>query len=115
MAVSLLSLGALINAGARLAGGLLSRFIDAKWTLLALALLLLAAGSLAPCADGQRRDAAGLCARGIGIGSGLTFFASTILLFSTISAANPIWNFFATVNVISTIGSVGPVFAGTDL
>jgi OFA family oxalate/formate antiporter-like MFS transporter len=109
MAVSLLSLGAFINAGARLAGGLASRLVDAR-TLLSLALLLLAVGLLALCADGGGTMLL-IYAAGIGIGSGLTFFASTILLLDYFGR-KPNLELFAMVNVISTIGSVGPYLAG---
>lgn len=108
-AVSLLSLGAFINGAARLAGGLLSRLIEAK-ALLALALLLLAAGLLALCLGTSPLMLLGYAA-GIGVGSGLTFFASTILLLDYFGR-KPNLELFATVNVISTIGSVGPAFAG---
>ena len=108
-AVSLLSVGALINAGGRLGGGLLSRVIDAK-TLLAVALLLLAGGLLALCAGGSPLMLL-LYVAGLGIGSGLTFFASTILLLDYFGR-KPNLELFATVNVISTVGSVGPAFAG---
>jgi MFS family permease len=50
-------------------------------------------------------------AAGIGIGSGLTFFASTILLLDYFGRG-PNLELFATVNLISTIGSIGPAFAG---
>jgi OFA family oxalate/formate antiporter-like MFS transporter len=108
-AVSLLSLGAFINAGARLGGGLVSRLVSAKW-LLSLALLVLLAGLLALCQSG---NAAMLLvyAAGIGIGSGLTFFASTILLLDYFGR-KPNLELFAAVNLISTVGSVGPAFAG---
>ncbi|MBV9551065.1 MAG: MFS transporter [Alphaproteobacteria bacterium] len=109
VAVSLLSLGALINAGGRLGGGLLSRFVDAK-ILLAVALLLLAIGLLALSA-GSGTAFLLLYAAGIGIGSGLTFFASTILLLDYFGR-KPNLELFATVNLISTVGSVGPAFAG---
>ena len=46
-------------------------------------------------------------AAGIGIGSGLTFFASTILLLDYFGRA-PNLELFSIVNLISTIGSVGP-------
>jgi len=108
-AVSLLSLGALINAGGRLGGGLLSRVMDAK-PLLVLALLLLAGGLLALCVGGGPLMLL-LYAGGIGIGSGLTFFASTILLLDYFGR-KPNLELFATVNLISTVGSVGPAFAG---
>ena len=50
-------------------------------------------------------------AAGIGIGSGLTFFASTILLLDYFGRG-PNLELFSIVNLISTVGSVGPAFAG---
>jgi OFA family oxalate/formate antiporter-like MFS transporter len=108
-AVSLLSLLAFINAGARLGGGLVSRLVSAKW-LLSLALLVLFAGLLALCQGGSATMLL-IYAAGIGIGSGLTFFASTILLLDYFGR-KPNLELFATVNLISTIGSVGPVLTG---
>lgn len=109
IAIGLLSLGALINAGGRLGGGLLSRVMDAK-PLLALALLLLAGGLLALC-FGSGPLMLFAYAAGIGVGSGLTFFASTILLLDYFGR-KPNLELFAAVNLISTVGSVGPAFAG---
>jgi len=109
VAIGLLSLGALINAGGRLGGGLLSRVMDAK-PLLALALLLLAGGLLALC-FGNGPLMLFAYAAGIGIGSGLTFFASTILLLDYFGR-KPNLELFAAVNLISTVGSIGPAFAG---
>ena len=109
MAGSMISIGAFINAGARLAGGLVSRLIRIK-TLLLLALAILVVGIVALClAHGPILML--VYAAGIGIGSGLTFFASTILLLDYFGRA-PNLELFATVNLISTIGSVGPTFAG---
>ncbi|HWC63713.1 MAG TPA: MFS transporter, partial [Rhizomicrobium sp.] len=106
---SMISVGALINAGARLTGGLLSRLAGAK-NLLTLALAILILGLVALC---LARDAPMMLvyAAGIGIGSGLTFFASTILLLDYYGRA-PNLELFAIVNLISTIGSIGPAFAG---
>ena len=50
-------------------------------------------------------------AAGIGIGSGLTFFASTILLLDYFGRG-PNLELFSIVNLISTVGSVGPAFGG---
>jgi MFS family permease len=108
-AIDMLSIGALVNAGARLLGGLVSRFISVK-TLLMIALVILIGGLLALCVA---RDAPMMLvyAAGIGIGSGLTFFASTILLLDYFGRA-PNLELFSIVNLISTLGSVGPAFAG---
>jgi MFS transporter, OFA family, oxalate/formate antiporter len=50
-------------------------------------------------------------AAGIGIGSGLTFFAATILLLDYYGRG-PNLELFSIVNLISTIGSIGPYFGG---
>ena len=106
---SMISVGALINAGARLGGGIVSRFIPVR-RLLVGALLILILGLIALCAA-----SAGplmlVYAAGIGIGSGLTFFASTILLLDYFGR-RPNLELFSIVNVISTVGSVGPAFGG---
>lgn len=109
LAGGMLSTEALINAGARLMGGVIVRWIDAK-LLLILSLASLILGLLALSA------AHGLSlmlvyAVGIGVGYGLTFFASTILLLDYFGRA-PNLELFAAVNLISTIGAGGPAFAG---
>ena len=48
---------------------------------------------------------------GIGVGYGLTFFASTILLLDYFGRG-PNLELFAAVNLISTVGAGGPAFAG---
>jgi MFS family permease len=109
LAGSMISIGAFINAGARLAGGLVSRIVKVK-TLLLLALAVLILGLIALC-FAQGLGLMLVYAAGIGIGSGLTFFASTILLLDYFGRG-PNLELFATVNLISTIGSIGPTFAG---
>jgi MFS transporter, OFA family, oxalate/formate antiporter len=109
LAGAMLSTEALINAGARLLGGVIVRWIDAK-LLLILSLAALIVGLLALSA------AHGLplmlvYAVGIGVGYGLTFFASTILLLDYFGRA-PNLELFAAINLISTIGAGGPAFAG---
>ena len=105
----MMSLEAFLNAGSRLLGGLLTRLIDAR-TLLLLALALMIVGLLALC---MAHDLPLLLiyAAGIGIGYGLTFFASTILLLDYFGRA-PNLELFSAVNLLSTIGAVGPAFAG---
>jgi MFS family permease len=109
VAGSMMSLEALLNAGARLAGGILTRFVSAK-TLLAIALALLAVGLLAL---GVARDVPMMLVyvAGIGIGYGLTFFASTILLLDYFGR-KPNLELFSLVNLISTVGAVAPAWAG---
>jgi OFA family oxalate/formate antiporter-like MFS transporter len=109
MAAGMMSLQALINAGARLAGGILTRFVSAK-TLLAASLGFLVVGLLAL---GAARDVPMMLvyAAGIGIGYGLTFFAASILLLDYFGRG-PYLELFATVNLISTVGAVAPTLAG---
>lgn len=109
MAGSMMSIEALLNAAARLAGGILTRFINAK-ILLAVALGFMIVGLLAL---GVARDVPMMLvyAVGIGIGYGLTFFASTILLLDYFGRA-PNLELFSLVNLISTVGSVAPALAG---
>jgi len=109
MAGNMMSLQALINAGARLAGGILTRFVSAK-TLLAVSLFSLVVGLLAL---GAARDVPMMLvyAACIGIGYGLTFFAASILLLDYFGRG-PYLELFATVNLISTVGAVAPTLAG---
>ena len=109
LAGSMISLGALINAGARLGGGLVSRIIPVR-TLLIASLLILILGLLALSAA-HGGPLMLIYAAGIGVGSGLTFFASTILLLDYFGRG-PNLELFAIVNLISTVGSVGPTFGG---
>src|SRR6185503_10992300 len=105
----LISLWALLNAGARLAGGLLNTIIGAR-PLLAIALGLLALG-MAALALGHSPALLAVYAIGIGVGSGLTFFASTILLLEYFGR-RPNLELFSLINLISTIGSAAPWAAG---
>jgi cyanate permease len=52
-----------------------------------------------------------LYAVGIGVGYGLTFFASTILLLDYFGRG-PNLELFAAINLIATVGAGGPAFAG---
>jgi MFS transporter, OFA family, oxalate/formate antiporter len=109
LAGSMISVGALVNAAARLAGGLVSRFVSVKH-LLMFSLTTLILGLIALCAA---RDTSLMLvyAAGIGIGSGVTFFSATILLLDYYGRG-PNLELFSIVNLISTLGSVGPVLAG---
>jgi OFA family oxalate/formate antiporter-like MFS transporter len=109
VAGGMMSVEALLNAGARLAGGILTRFVSAK-TLLAVSLGCLIMGLLAL---GAARDVPMMLvyAAGIGIGYGLTFFAASILLLDYFGRG-PYLELFAAVNLISTVGAVAPTLAG---
>jgi cyanate permease len=109
VAGSMISVGALVNAAARLGGGLVSRFVSVRQMLmLALVILIIGLGALSLARDMPMML---IYAAAIGIGSGLTFFAATILLLDYYGRG-PNLELFSIVNLISTIGSVGPVFAG---
>ena len=109
VAISMLSVEGLLNSAARLAGGILTRFVGAK-TLLVVALGFLVIGLLAL---GAARDVPMMLvyAAGIGIGYGLTFFAATILLLDYFGRG-PYLELFSTVNLIATTGAVAPTLAG---
>ena len=109
IAISMMSVEGLVNSGARLAGGILTRFVGAK-TLLAVSLASLIIGLLALS---SARDVPMMLvyAAGIGIGYGLTFFAATILLLDYFGRG-PYLELFATVNLIATVGAVAPTLAG---
>ncbi|MGH6828139.1 MAG: CynX/NimT family MFS transporter [Rhizomicrobium sp.] len=109
VAGGMMSLEALFNASARLLGGVVVRWIPAK-TLLLAALALMIAGLMAlSAAHGTLLMI--LYALGVGVGYGLTFFASTILLLDYFGRG-PNLELFATVNLVSTVGAGGPAFAG---
>jgi OFA family oxalate/formate antiporter-like MFS transporter len=109
VAAGIMSVEALLNSGARLAGGILTRFVNAK-TLLIVSLASLIIGLLALSAA---RDMPMMLiyAAGIGVGYGLTLFAATILLLDYFGRG-PYLELFAMVNLISTIGAVAPTLAG---
>jgi len=109
IAAGILSVEALLNSGARLAGGILTRFVGAK-SLLIVSLASLIVGLLALSVA---RDVPMMLiyAAGIGVGYGLTLFAATILLLDYFGRG-PYLELFSTVNLISTIGAVAPTLAG---
>jgi OFA family oxalate/formate antiporter-like MFS transporter len=109
IAGSMMSVEALVNSSARFAGGILTRFVSAK-TLLCVSLACLVAGMLAL---GVARDIPMMLvyAAGIGIGYGLTLFASTILLLDYFGRG-PYLELYSAVNLISTVGAVAPTLAG---
>ena len=109
IAAGILSVEALLNSGARLAGGILTRFVGAK-SLLIVSLASLIVGLLALSVA---RDVPMMLiyAAGIGVGYGLTLFAATILLLDYFGRG-PYLELFSTVNLISTVGAVAPTLAG---
>jgi MFS family permease len=109
IAGGMISVEQFLNAGARFLGGAATRFIDPR-KLLMLSLSALIVGLLALCVA-HSLPLLLVYAAGIGIGYGLTFFASTILLLDYFGRA-PNLELFSAVNLISTVGAVGPAFAG---
>jgi cyanate permease len=109
LAGSMLSISALLNAGARLVGGFVTRFISAR-LLLAAALALMVVGLVA-LSHARGLPLMLVYAAGIGIGYGLTFLASTILLLDYFGRA-PNLELYSAVNLISTIGAMAPALAG---
>lgn len=109
LAGSMIAISGVANAAARLAGGALTRFVNAR-LLLAVSLACLIIGLVA-LAGAHDLPLMLLYAAGIGIGYGLTFFASTILLLDYFGRG-PYLELFATVNLISTTGAVAPFLAG---
>jgi cyanate permease len=106
---AMMSISALLNAGARLAGGILTRFVSARAVLvLALAMMVVGLVALSLAYDLPMML---VYAAGIGIGYGLTFFAATILLLDYFGRA-PNLELFSIVNLISTVGAVAPALAG---
>lgn len=109
VAGGMMSVEALVNAGARLLGGVIVHWINAKALLLwSLAMLIVGLVALSAAHDLPLML---VYAVGVGVGYGLTFFASTILLLDYFGRA-PNLELFAAINLISTVGAGGPAFAG---
>ena len=109
LAGSMIGISGVENDAARLAGGLLTRFVNARLLLLAsLACLIIGLVALS-----QARSVPMMLvyAAGIGVGYGLTFFASSILLLNYFGR-RPYLELFSTVNLISSVGAVAPFLAG---
>ncbi len=109
IAASVMSVEALINSLARLAGGILARYVGARSLLIA-ALASLAVGLLA-LAVARDLPIMLLYAAGIGIGFGLSTFAATILLLDYFGRG-PYLELFSAVNLIGTLGAIAPTLAG---
>jgi MFS transporter, OFA family, oxalate/formate antiporter len=109
IAGSMMSVEALLNSGARFIGGLLTRYVSARW-MLCISLASLVVGLIAL---GVARDVPMMLvyAAGIGIGYGLTLFSATILLLDYFGRG-PYLELFSTVNLISTVGAAAPTLAG---
>jgi MFS family permease len=109
IAGSMMSVEALLNSGARFIGGMLTRYVSARW-MLCISLASLVVGLIAL---GVARDVPMMLvyAAGIGIGYGLTLFSATILLLDYFGRG-PYLELFSTVNLISTVGAAAPTLAG---
>lgn len=109
IAQSVMAVEALINSLARLAGGILNRYVNAR-VLLVVSLTSLVIGLVAL---GVARDVPMMLvyAAGIGIGFGLSNFAATILLLDYFGR-RPYLELFSAVNLIGTVGAVAPTLAG---
>jgi MFS transporter, OFA family, oxalate/formate antiporter len=109
VAAGIMSAEALMNSSARLAGGILTRFVSAR-TLLCVSLACLVVGMLALSVADDTPTML-VYAAGVGIGYGLTLFSATILLLDYFGRG-PYLELFSTVNLISTLGAVAPTLAG---
>jgi MFS transporter, OFA family, oxalate/formate antiporter len=109
VAAGIMSAEALMNSSARLAGGILTRFVSAR-TLLCVSLACLVVGMLALSVADDTPTML-VYAAGVGIGYGLTLFSATILLLDYFGRG-PYLELFSTVNLISTVGAVAPTLAG---
>ena len=109
IAGSIMSVEALINSMARLAGGILTRYVSAR-ALLVAALISMVIGLLA-LAVARDLPMMLVYAAGIGIGFGLSTFAATILLLDYYGRG-PYLELFSAVNLIGTVGAVAPTLAG---
>lgn len=109
LAGSLLSAEAFINAFSRAGGGVLGEFMRAK-KLLLISLAFIIVGMLA---ISQADSFFMLClfTAGIGIGYGMTFLTSSVLL-TDYFGRQPYLELFSVMNLISTLACFGPLLAG---
>jgi OFA family oxalate/formate antiporter-like MFS transporter len=109
VAASMLSLQALINAIARVCGGLVGEVMEPR-RLLMISLVTLIAGLVA-ISFANSWTMLLLFAAGIGIGYGLTFVTTSVLL-SNYFGRGPYLPLFSIINLISTTACFGPVLGG---
>jgi MFS family permease len=109
IAASMLSLQALINAIARVGGGIIGEIMEPR-KLLVLSLLAIIAG-LVGLSFANSWPMLILFAAGIGIGYGLTFVTTSVLL-SNYFGRGPYLPLFSIINLISTTACLGPVLGG---
>lgn len=109
LAGSLLSIQAFINAFSRVGGGILGEFIQAK-KLLLISLAFIIVGMLA-ISQANSSLMLVLFTVGIGVGYGMTFLASSVLL-TDYFGRKPYLELFSVMNLISTIACFSPWLAG---
>lgn len=109
LAGGMLSLQALINAGARAAGGIAGERIDPKH-LVAGALVCLIVG-IAALAGARGVPAMVVYALGIGIGYGVSYLATAVLLLNYFGRGRNL-ELFSVMALVSTAASAGPFIGG---
>ncbi len=109
VAAGMLSLEALIGAGVSVAGGIIGEKVSPK-TLLIVALASLCIG-MAGLAEAHGYILMLVYAIGMGIGFGLTFIASTVLLFNYFGKKANL-ELYSIMCLISTSAALGPAFGG---
>ncbi|HTI67778.1 MAG TPA: MFS transporter [Caulobacteraceae bacterium] len=109
LAGGMLSFQALINAGARAAGGVAGERIDPKHLVVgALACLILGIAALALARDLPLML---VYAAGIGIGYGVSYLATAVLLLNYFGRARNL-ELFSIMALVSTLASAGPFVGG---
>jgi MFS family permease len=109
MAAGMLSLQALVNAGARAAGGLLSERVEPKHIVIfALAAVAVGLGALTLADDVPLMLT---YAVGVGLGYGLSSLAATVLLLNYFGRARNL-ELFSLMCLVSTLAAVGPWLGG---
>ncbi|UNH30132.1 CynX/NimT family MFS transporter [Moellerella wisconsensis] len=109
IAVSLLSTMAFVNAFSRLLGGAAGEWLDPKKLLMcSLGIIVIGLISLSIATSWFWLLMFTLC---VGIGYGMTFLASSVLL-SNYFGRGPYLELFSVVNLISTLACLAPFFAG---
>ncbi|MFU8926310.1 CynX/NimT family MFS transporter [Acinetobacter puyangensis] len=109
VAASLLSAQAFINAFSRVGGGILGEFIEPK-KLLIISLTTILIGMIA-ISFANSWLMLMLFTVGIGVGYGMTFLSTSVLLTNYYGRA-PYLELFSVMNLISTIACFGPLVAG---
>ena len=109
VAGGMLSLQALINAGGRAAGGALGERIKPR-TLVMAALALTTAGIVA-LALARGYPSMIIYVLGVGIGYGVSYLATTVLLLDTFGR-KPYLELFSIMCLVSTLAAIGPFIGG---